>query len=76
MKDFNEFVRSLDRETIVEIVADANQKAENSRESIGNSRNSLGNQIGAISLTIALELLGCCHKWVSQQRGLLLHKGS
>lgn len=64
MKDFNDFISTLDEETINGIIDDANQKAENVRQNTKNGGNMLGNQIGAISLTIALELIGCYHKWI------------
>ncbi len=51
-----------------EILEDANKKASDIREKTNfNSAAWLGNQVGIISYTIALELLGLYHKWLEQE---------
>lgn len=68
MKDFNEFLASISPEDTAEIMNDANQKALQMRETMDpHDPARFGNQIGAISYTIALELLGLYHKWLEQE---------
>ena len=68
MKDFQDFIASLDEETVLGIVDDANLKASQIREDTPPGASYLGNQIGVVSFTIALELLGCYHKWLHDDR--------
>lgn len=64
-RNFNDFVSSLTPEILAQIADDANLKAAQTQAE--KSENALANQVGAISLTIALELLGLYHNWLSQE---------
>lgn len=67
MKDFNDFLASITPDDVADIMDDASQKAAEIREktSLGDNTR-FGNQIGIVSYTIALELLGLYHKWLEQ----------
>ena len=64
-RNFNDFVSSLTPEILAQIVDDANLKAAQVRAE--KSGNAIANQIGAVSLTMSLELLGLYHNWLSQE---------
>ena len=67
MKDFNEFLASITTDDVIDIMADANQKAAEIRAvTMPGEKTGLGDQIGIVSYTIALELLGLYHKWLDQ----------
>ena len=59
MPDFNEFLASLTPETILQIHSDAKAKWEELAPA------GTGDQLIGLSWTIALELLGAYHKWLS-----------
>lgn len=68
MKNFNDFLASLNEETIAEIMSDANLKTESIRSSMDKNHPAYqGNQIGAVAFTIALEILGLYHKWLFEE---------
>ena len=67
MKDFNEFLASITADDVADIMGDANQKAAEIRaKTMPGEKTALGDQIGIVSYTIALELLGLYHKWLEQ----------
>lgn len=66
MKDFNDFVASISEEDFFAIMKDASDKANKMKIRLGDDPASLGTQVGAISYTIALELLGLYHKWTEE----------
>ena len=67
LKDFNDFLESISIEDAAAIMDDANYKAAEIRKnSPPNDPTRFGDQIGAISYTITLELLGLYHKWLEQ----------
>lgn len=66
MKDFNEFLASITQEDVSAIMRDAADKASHMKSLLGNDPTSLGTQIGAISYTVALELLGLYHHWLGE----------
>lgn len=61
MKDFNEFLKLLDKDTILAIVDDANQKVANMPHDATDATKN-----GVTAFTIAIELLGIYHKWMSE----------
>lgn len=66
--NFNDFMDTLTPETLEKIAADANLKLSQVRQEMNPSSQAfLGTQMGAVSLTISLELLGLYHKWLEQQ---------
>lgn len=67
MKDFRDFVASITQEDVSAIMLDAADKANNLKSLLGNDPASLGTQIGAISYTVALELLGLYHHWLGEE---------
>lgn len=68
MKDFNDFLKFISPDVMTAIFEDANKKASDIREKTDFTNVAwLGNQIGIISYTIALELLGLYHKWLEQE---------
>lgn len=68
LKDFNDFLNFISPELMSGIFDDANKKAADIREKITlNDAAWLGNQIGIVSYTIALEILGLYHKWLEQE---------
>lgn len=67
MRSFNDFMSSFSPEDVMAIVDDANQKAQDIRNTMSPSDPSfVGSQIGVISYTIAIELLGLYHKWLEE----------
>ncbi|MDE7054418.1 MAG: hypothetical protein K2O84_06330 [Oscillospiraceae bacterium] len=67
MKDFNEFLASITSDDVASIMSDANQKAAEIRaKTTSTEKTGLGDQIGIVSYTIALEILGLYHKWLEQ----------
>lgn len=61
MKDFRDFLKSLDKETILAIVDDANAKVANMPcDATDATKN------GVTAFTIAIELIGIYHKWISE----------
>lgn len=66
MKDFNDFLATVTPEVVAQICEDANLKAAQIR-SASEPAEMLSNQIGAISLTFSLELLGLYHKWIEKE---------
>lgn len=68
MKSFDEFMASFGPEEVAAIMSDANEKAAEIRKITPDSdKTNLGNQIGVVSFTIALEIVGLYHKWLEQQ---------
>lgn len=67
MKNFQDFMASLDSSTVLGIVNDANLKAKQVYEDAAPGEDALSMQIGVVSYTIALELLACYHKWLEPQ---------
>ncbi len=63
---FDDFLKTVTPEVIEQISNDANLKAAQVREG-SSGLTLLGNQIGMVSLTFSLELLGLYHKWLEQQ---------
>ena len=62
---FSDFMDTLSEETVMSIVNDANEKAEAVAANMGSAdKGFAGTQIGVISYTIALELLGTYHAWL------------
>jgi len=66
LKDFNDFLKSITQEDLNAIFEDANKKAAEARDAMSSGKEYFGNQIGVVSYTIALELLGLYHKWLEQ----------
>lgn len=67
MKDFNDFIISIDTETAESIARDVNLKMEQARTKFDPSDPKfLGTQLTAAAYTISLELLGLYHKWLWQ----------
>lgn len=67
MQSFDEFMASFGPEEVMSIIDDANQKAQDIRNKMEPSDPAFfGTQIGAISYTIAIELLGLYHKWLEE----------
>lgn len=58
---FNDFMATITPEHINSICDDANEKVAAIMPS------GLGTQIGIVSYTIAIELLGLYHKWLEQE---------
>ena len=68
MRSFDEFMSSFGMDEVMAIIDDANQKArEVSGQMAPDDPAFIGTQIGAISYTIAIELLGLYHKWLEQE---------
>lgn len=66
--NFNDFLDSITQETVEQIANDANIKAQQTRGDMSpNDPRFIGTQVGALSFTISLELLGLYHKWLEQQ---------
>lgn len=64
MRSFDDFMSSFGEEDIKSIASDATKKAiEVSKSMDPNDPGFVGTQIGVISYTIAIELLGLYHKW-------------
>lgn len=61
MKDFRDFLKSLDKETILAIVDDANAKVANMPSDATDATKN-----GVTAFTIAIELIGIYHKWISE----------
>lgn len=67
MRSFDDFMASFGPDEIMAIVDDANQKAQDIRNEMDASDPAfVGTQIGMISYTIAIELLGLYHKWLEE----------
>ncbi|GEM_PF-1416485 len=65
MKNFDNFLKLLTPEKIGDIVDNANDALENSREEFSRDpRTNLGNQIATTSLFISLGLLEEYHEWL------------
>lgn len=65
---FDDFMRTIKPDYIEQIAEDANEKATAILSNMGPSNPGLlGTQVGVISYTIAIELLGLYHKWLEQQ---------
>ena len=65
MEDFRDFVSSISEADVASIIDDASAKAAEARKRMSpESPDFFGNQLGVISYTIALELLGLYHKWL------------
>lgn len=65
---FQEFMASLDSDTIAGIMKDANNAAKVVEETANISPESIpGLQIQSISFQVSLELLAVYHKWLEQQ---------
>lgn len=68
MRSFDDFMSSFSLEEVYAIVDDANQKASEIRcEMDPNNPAFVGTQVGVISYTIAIELLGLYHKWLEEE---------
>lgn len=68
MRSFEDFLDSFGGEEIQAIVNDSNLKADEIRSRMSPKDPAYqGTQIGVISYTIAIELLGLYHKWLSQE---------
>lgn len=67
MKDFNDFLASITQDDVSAIMRDAADKSNRMKSQLGNDPASLGTQIGAISYTVALELLGLYHHWAEEE---------
>ena len=63
---FDDFLKTLTPEVIEKIADSANLKTQQIRES-SSDVTCFGNQVGMISFTFSLELLGLYHKWLEQQ---------
>lgn len=68
MKDFNEFLDTLTQDVINGIIADVNMKANNTVSIPTTKGQRRAYQTTAISMTIAIELLGCYHKWLHENQ--------
>jgi len=67
LKNFNDFISSISKEDATAIMEDASLKVAEIRSvTTPGSPDYFGNQIGALSYTIAIELLGLYHKWLWQ----------
>lgn len=61
MKDFKEFLKLLDKDMVLAIVDDANQKVTNMPHDATDATKN-----GVTAFTIAIELLGIYHKRMSE----------
>ena len=67
MKPFMDFLSTLSEDVLMDMSKDADLKAAQIRERLGSGADSIGTQVGVISYTYAIEILGCYHKWLEQQ---------
>ena len=68
LKDFNDFLSSISEDDATAIMEDASSKAAEARNvTAPGGPDYFGNQVGALSYTIAIELLGMYHKRLWQE---------
>lgn len=66
IKSYNEFLKTLSPERLVEIANSASANADDLKIE-SSLATSLGNQVAGISLTFTIEILRLYHEWLSEQ---------